>query len=245
MPIKTVKLTLKWAENITPNVRHLAFSYDDPAIFQFTPGQFITIFVETAEKTLKRSYSIATIAKQSDLIEIAAGYVKDGPGTQLLFGLQPGDSVTAAGPFGRLVLRDEDQPKRFIFVATSTGVTPYLSMLPQLSERLAKQDIEAVVLQGVQKRQDLLYADKFLQFAEQHDNFTFRAHFSREQLTDAKPHEFAGYVQSAFEDLSLNPEHDIVYLCGNPGMIDQSFDWLKEHGFAPQNVRREKYFSAK
>jgi NAD(P)H-flavin reductase len=45
--------------------------------------------------------------------------------------------------------------------------------------------------------------------------------------------------------LSLNPDEDIVYLCGNPGMIDESFAYLKDKGFALQRIIREKYISSK
>ncbi len=39
----------------------------------------------------------------------------------------------------------------------------------------------------------------------------------------------------------LDPEQDIVYLCGNPNMVDQSIELLTEKGYSPLAVRREKY----
>ena len=242
MPVKTYQLTLNWAENITKNVRHLAFTYDDPEIFAYAPGQFITIHFEFDGKSFKRSYSIATIPGRSDLIEIAAGFVEGGPGTGLLFNLQPGESIKVMGPFGRLILRDE-QPKRYILMSTSTGVTPYRSMLPELAERIRRDGIQVVVLEGVQRREDLLYGDDFTAFAKEHPNFEFRAHYSREVLSDPKPYEYHGYVQTSLEELKPNPEHDIVYLCGNPAMIDSAFANLTALGFDVKNVRREKYIS--
>jgi NAD(P)H-flavin reductase len=50
-------------------------------------------------------------------------------------------------------------------------------------------------------------------------------------------------VQSSFPELDLNPEEDMVYLCGNPGMVDESFSDLKDRGFAIQRIVREKYIS--
>ena len=46
-------------------------------------------------------------------------------------------------------------------------------------------------------------------------------------------------------ELNLNPERDIVYLCGNPDMVDQAMAWLKELGFPVARVRREKYLFAR
>lgn len=244
MPIQTYSLTLERAEMIGRYVRHLAFKRTDGEPFNYTPGQFITFHFEHQGKTLRRSYSIASIPGQTDLIEIAVGYIEGGPGTELLHGLQPGDALQAAGPFGRLVLRDE-QPQRYIFIATSTGVTPYRAMLPELAQRLQQQDLQVVLLEGVQTREDLLYKDDFLNFALNHPNFEFRAHYSRLAIdNNAEGFEHEGYVQTALSDLQLNPESDIVYLCGNPGMIDDSFEQLKAFGFDPKNVRREKYISS-
>jgi NAD(P)H-flavin reductase len=48
-------------------------------------------------------------------------------------------------------------------------------------------------------------------------------------------------VQGALADMTLEPEHDIVYLCGNPNMVDQAIELLTEKGYSPLAVRREKY----
>ncbi len=243
MPIKTFTLQLEWAEMITPNVRHLAFRTVEGEAFTFVPGQFIRIqFTTTDGHELKRSYSIATISSESDLIEFAAGYVEGGPATHFLFGLQPGDTMTASGPFGRLILKDE-QPKRLILVATSTGITPYRAMLPELVARIQTHNMEIHVLEGVQYKRDVMYANDFLAAAKQQANFHFHAHLSREKETDLDDYESCGYVQTSFDTLQLNPETDIIYLCGNPNMIDNAFEDLKARNFEIKNIRREKYIS--
>jgi len=243
MGIQTFPITLQRAEMISLKVRHLWFSADDhPNGLPFVPGQFITVHFEAGGNKLRRSYSIASIPGESTLLEVAVGYVEDGPGTQLLHNLQVGEKLAVNGPFGRLILRDE-QPKRYIFVSTSTGVTPFLSMLPELSKRLQNGALEVILLEGVQKKCDALYVNKFLDFAETHGNFHFHTHYSREKLSDPKPYEYEGYVQMAFSKLHPTPGDDIVYLCGNPSMIDDAFEQLKNLGFEIKNVRREKYLS--
>jgi len=244
MAIQTFKLILESTEMVTPNIKHLAFVAKDNVPFDYVPGQFITVRFDGGERELKRSYSIASIHGESQLIEIAASYVKDGPGTDLLFHLETGAQITASGPHGRLTLREE-KPKRYVLVATSTGVTPYRSMLTELATRIENDDLEVVVLLGVQRREELLYSQDFVDFADQHPNFTFRAHYSREFPEDNQPYEYQGYVQNAFADINIDKDNDVVYLCGNPNMIDDAFEQLKEFGFESQQVRREKYISAK
>lgn len=243
MAINTFSITLAESFMISPKVKHFIFTCDLAPAFHFLPGQFITIHFERDGKTLRRSYSIANEPQQNNKIEFAAGYVEGGPGTELLFNLKPGDNIQINGPFGRLILKDET-PKRYILVATSTGITPFRAMLNQLSQLLQEHpSLEIVILQGVQKKEDLLYSTDFLTFSQTHPTVRFLPCFSRESTDDLQDGEFSGYVQQTFPELNLNPEQDMVYLCGNPGMIDDAFNELKDRSFVIQRVIREKYIS--
>lgn len=245
MPIKTFPIVLEEAFMLSPKVKHFTFKALEEPPFNYIPGQFITVHFEKEGKILRRSYSIANIPEKNNRIEFAAGYVEGGPGTEYLFNLKPGDSIQITGPFGRLVLK-ENNPKRYILVATSTGITPYRAMLAELKRRLETEpELEIVILQGVQTREDILYGKEFAALAAACQRVTFQAHLSRETAVDESQHEYLGYVQSAFSKLKLNPQQDMIYLCGNPGMIDESFNLLKEEGFNLQQIIREKYISGK
>lgn len=239
-------IVLESAFDLSPNVKHFVF-HCEKADFTFISGQFITIHFECNgyDKTLRRSYSIAC-SPQSHRIEFAAGYVKNGAASEMLFGLKPGDRLSISGPAGRLILKEET-PKRYLFLSTSTGVTPFRSMLPELAQRFEKYpELSVVLLEGVQYQQDVLYADDFLKFASVHHRFQFHPCYSREKTADSlKAHERIGYVQGQLDALNVNPENDVVYLCGNPGMIDETFAALKEKGFDATNILREKYISSK
>lgn len=243
MQINTFPIVLEESFMISPKVKHFIFNCSLSPAFDYLPGQFITIHFEHAGKQLKRSYSIANQPSNNNRIEFAAGYFEGGPGTNLLYNLKPGDTIQINGPFGRLTLKDE-MPGRYILVATSTGTTPYRAMIPKLSEAIQNNPkLQVVILQGVQKKDEILYPADFLSFASQFKQVSFRPYLSREKPEELNENEYSGYVQHAFPELNLNPEQDIVYLCGNPGMIDDAFNYLKEHGFAIQNIVREKYIS--
>lgn len=242
MQIDLFPISLEDAFMISPKVKHFIFRTGLNPVFQHIPGQFITIHFEHQGKMLKRSYSIANAPSHDNRIEFAAGFVEGGPGTDLLFNLSSGDTININGPFGRLILKEQN-PKRYIFAATSTGITPYRAMLPALRQRLTDdKNLHIVILQGVQKHEDLLYAEEFIDFAN-HPRVSFQARLSRAQTHELQAHEHTGYVQHAFPDLKIDPQHDVVYLCGNPGMIDESFEYLKAQGLPMQHIIREKYIS--
>jgi ferredoxin-NADP reductase len=243
MAIETFPVELAWRRRATPHVLHLAFKRQDGAALEFVPGQFINLHFETEGGGTHRSYSIANPPRPDGLLEIAMSPVGGGLASPPPILPEPGDTVAASGPYGRFVLRDEP-PCRYVLVGTGTGITPYRAMLPLLAERLAA-GFRAHIALGVWRREELLFGEDFLAFAEANQQAVFTGCYSREQPEHPAPWEHAGYVQTLFSHLELDPSSDVVYLCGNPGMIDESFEILKAMGFGVKQVRREKYVSAR
>lgn len=235
-------ITLEDTTMLSPHVKHFIFKHQHAVPFHFEPGQFITLHIKHQDNILKRSYSLANSPKLDNCLEFAAGFVPQGVGSDFLFKLKPGDTVQATGPFGRLTLKSPD-PLRYILVATSTGITPYRSMLPTLTQRLEENPVlHVVILQGVKKRIDLLYHEEFKTFAKTSDRIQYYACLSQE-TSPLEKDEHQGYVQTLLSKLSLSKEEDMAYLCGNPSMVDDAFQLLKEEGFAVTQIIREKYIS--
>jgi len=239
----TRRFTLKWSKMITPGVLHLAFAREDKLALPFTAGQFITLHIEGPQKILHRSYSLANAPNQiDDVIEIACAKVEGGVASNLLFNMKPGDVVSASGPYGLFVLKEET-PARYILIATGTGVTPYRSMLDEIKARFMKlqPELEVILILGVRHTNDLLFKEEFLEFSKKYPRFKFYACYSQEKKSSLEDFERLGRVQEIFKELNLNPAQDIVYICGNPNMIDDTFALLTNSGFDRKNVRREKY----
>lgn len=245
-------MTLAWTKHLAPNVLHVALEPSVPdQTFEYIPGQFITLHFSKDDKEFNRSYSIANPPNSSKYIEFAISYLPDGIASEEIFHMKPGEQVNASGPAGRLVLLDQ-HPKRYILVATGTGVTPYRSMLDQIQEISKTTDTKFLLLFGVRNPQECLYYDEFMAVKNNNKNFDFHVFYSREvpvntdpNLTAANSHIHNGYVQTGFDHFNLNPDDDMVYLCGNPNMIDDAYPVLISKGFTAKNVRREKYISSK
>jgi len=236
---------------LAPTIAHLSFVRDDGQPLDFIPGQFLQVHFHYADGTAtKRSYSLATLHDHAqapgDAVEIAVSYVAGGAATALFEGLDIGDRIDASGPYGRFCLAPADSNRRYLLIATGTGVTPYRAMLPQLEALFAQRDVRVVLLFGARSPEELLYGEEFRAFAERHPGrFRFMPCFSRVLPGEPHPDVRHGYVQQFLPEVAPDADGDIAYLCGNPNMVDACFEALKDAGMAVPQIRREKYVSSK
>ena len=243
-------LRLIGSRMLAPSVRHLEFARDDGLPLDFIPGQFIQVHFNYPDGTAtKRSYSLATMHDHAlgpgEAVEIAVSYVVGGAATALFTALDEGQQIQASGPYGRFCLGAADANRRYLLIGTGTGVTPYRAMLPQLRQVMAARKVEVVLLFGARTPEELIYGEDFYAFAADNPGFRFVPCFSRE--LPANPHADVrrGYVQDALAEFTPDAAGDIAYLCGNPNMVDATFEALKLAGLPVPHIRREKYVSSK
>lgn len=243
--VNKFKLIFQDKIQLTDNTYHFIFTTDLEQGLMFKAGQFISLHIDKDGKEHRRNYSIANSPNLKNKIEIAIAYLPNGLASNLLANLSPGDIITASGPYGQFILKDEVLPQRYILIGTGTGITPYKSMLPDLSQLLTLHNLQVIILQGVRAAKDLLYSEDFVNFVDQNPKANFKACYSREYPSNPKSFEVSGYVQDQLELLGAGTMNDIIYLCGNPNMVDASFQKLLDLGVDRANIRREKYISSK
>jgi len=242
MALERFELELVSFEDISQNTRHFTFKRTDKKKLNFIAGQFITLLLTNAEGELKRrSYSIASIPSKNDFIEIGISFVKGGIASETTFGMQIGDKIKAMGPAGRLTLKDEEFTRIFL-VGTGTGIVPYRAMSEEIANNFSDKNINIIL--GARTREDAIYSQYFINLDNENKHVNFTLCLSREENLIAS-FEQKGYVQQQFDNFKINPKTDVIYLCGNPHMIDDAYENLLKKGFEQKNVRREKYISPK
>ncbi len=251
MPKSNPRVTIISNEWITEKIRLLKLKTHDADRISYIPGQFISFHFpdpDNGDKLLRRSYSIASLHPSTENIteiDIVLTILPDGLASNFFDAAKVGMEVEMSGPYGALVLAKE-LPKRIFLVATSTGVAPFRTMLPQIAEMLdAGTEIDIELILGVQTPTEALFAEDFRAFTKAHPRFQFNLCYSRAAAHELQADEYSGYVQYRLEALAPTPENDLVYLCGNPDMIDNAYKLLTERGFSPRQVKREKYISGR
>lgn len=241
-------IVLKEKRQLSPSTMELTYVREDKGVIAYLPGQFFSIdFLHLGEEK-SRSYSAA--GRVDDLrsnkeVSFAIAAVPEGAASHYFFNSKPGDHAKMSGPFGALTLPRTD-PLRYLLIGTGTGVAPYRAMLPELERRMqVNPKLKAVLVMGVRSPQELIYGTEFEALAQCCQSFSFHACYSRHMPDLPQAHEHFGRVKLLFEQLKPDPVPDVVYLCGNPDMVDESAVWFSEKGFSAKGLKKEKYkFSA-
>ena len=110
--------------------------------FLFQPGQYATLWLTHRGETIPRPYSIASSPLETRSLEFYINLVEDGDLTPSLWDPEVMrslrnrcDDTTLAitGPKGKFVL-DFNDPRDLVFVASGTGLAPFISMTRKLNE---------------------------------------------------------------------------------------------------------------
>lgn len=236
--MKAIELigTVKSFRMLTPTVFETTFETDKP--LEFSAGQFVSIIIPGAGpkgRDLRRAYSIAS-APETRPIELCVKLVEEGPGTNYLYQLRPGDTFKMMAPYGDFVY--EAKPNRnACFISTGTGIAPFRAMLTSkfYQDHPAAQ---ALCLLGVRTEDELLYLDTFKEFP----HIEFVAAVSQPQTTWTG---FKGRVTDYLRSLEtknypwLETEY---YLCGNGAMIQEVKAFLQEKGVNKDSIHQEIYY---
>lgn len=239
---------------------------DGGLVAPYLPGQFIqlglpadgvapAVDAPTRTKLVKRSYSIASAPREVDAYELLIAFVENGKLTPKLSGYGVGDRLWHDPvPKGHFTMERVARGRDLVFVATGTGVAPFVSMLRQFGSdplRFAR----FVVVHGAREQSDLAYHDELVAASERDRRVRYVPILSRESRASNWAG-LRGHVQAALEPacfqsragFALDPLSAQIFLCGNPAMIDDVRVRLSARGFindtpkTPGNVHFERYW---
>jgi CDP-4-dehydro-6-deoxyglucose reductase len=147
-----------------------------------------------------------------------------------------GTRIQSIGPLGRFVV---PEPLHYdtVFVATGTGVAPFVSQLGHLFASGYDSGHEVDLVFGTRYTYELIYHDLILKWEKQHPNFHYYPTISRPETPDWKGR--VGYVQKIIQNELKGFENKQVFICGLHDMVEQVNALCKGLGFAL--VRFEKW----
>ena len=200
------------------------FRVERPVGLEFRAGQYVKFGLPGNQ----RSYTVAS-APGEDALEFFIELIPGGRLSEPLRSVRPGTQM-AVGPRGKGSFLLDERASHHLFVATVTGVAPFVSIVRnQFREahdapQRARQQ-RFVLLHGASHADEFGYADELSELAARHpDRLSYLPTVSR---PDARRN--AGWtgavgrvdthVRPTLARLGLPPSDTAVYACGNSGMI--------------------------
>jgi Na(+)-translocating NADH:ubiquinone oxidoreductase F subunit len=197
----------------------------------------------------RRNYSMATTsANKKDLrfnVRLATPprgmNCNAGTGSAYLFGLKPGDMVTAIGPFGEFHLKET--AREMVYLGGGAGMAPLRSHLSWLFET-NKTPALVSYWYGARSLQELFYQDYFEELAKKNENFSFHVALS-EPYPDDGWQSYTGFIHTVLKreylDTHPDPKSIEYFLCGPPAMIKAATQMLKELGVDPAQIAFDEF----
>lgn len=214
----------------------------------YRPGQYVTLGLRSNGKVIERPYSICS-SPLEDEIELFIERVPDGELSDPLFALGVGGELIVRRRTKGLFLREApllDEPH--LFVATVTGIAPFVSLLRTLASKARSGDWEPVpivTLQGAARSVELGYAHELVALAEEFSWFTYVPTVSRPWEDPEWRGEWGRVedVMRKYADLAgMRPGRGGIFLCGHPGMISGARAIMRRAGFDNKAIREEQYW---
>lgn len=111
-----------------PNTATFTFRAPSGALFDFLPGQFLTLEIAAPGGTVHRTYTISSSPSRPRSISITVKAQAGSIGTRwMLDNLVPGVRIKALGPAG-LVSHLNHGAEKYLFISAGSGITPMMSM---------------------------------------------------------------------------------------------------------------------
>ena len=164
-----------------------------------------------------------------------------GVGSAYVFGLKPGDTVTAIGPFGDFHLKPTQ--KEAVYIGGGAGMAPLRAHLSHLLE--TQHSARRVSFwYGARSRQEIFYDDYFTALAQAHPNFSFHLALSSPLPDDAWTGP-TGFIHDVVAEQYLRTHPNLpaveFYLCGPPQMIQACTRLLAGLGVAPGQIAYDEF----
>ncbi|MFQ5787910.1 MAG: NO-inducible flavohemoprotein, partial [Thermodesulfobacteriota bacterium] len=199
---------------------------DGKTIITCKAGQYISIMLELPEGgVVFRNYSLS-YSPNGKFYRISVKREENGLVSNYLHDtLCQGDKIQINPPYGRLCLKETDNPA--VLISGGVGITPMMSILQDAAERQLARQI--YFLHGTRNRNTHAFKDDVVTLSSDHDNFNHQFFYSRNSVKSADTKEGRMTMDSIKEIVGHKKDVEF-YLCGPAQMMKHLYRELINWG---------------
>ncbi|MDI5933596.1 hybrid-cluster NAD(P)-dependent oxidoreductase [Halomonas kalidii] len=224
----------------TWDVRTFCFMAEQPVLFFFKPGQFVTLELEIDGEPIMRSYTISSSPSVPYSFSITVKRVPGGKVSNWLHdNLKAGDELAVHGPVGNFNAIDYPAEK-LLMLSGGVGITPLMSMARWFFDTNAAVDIEFV--HSARTPKDIIYHRELEHIFSRIPEF--RLHIVCEH-SDALGEAWAGFrgylSQQMLELMAPDFLEREIFCCGPTPYMNAVKNLLKNNGFDMSRYHEESF----
>lgn len=223
----------------TWDVRTFCFMADQPILFFFKPGQFVTLELEIDGLPVMRSYTISSSPSVPYSFSITIKRVPGGRVSNWLHDtLHEGQELAVHGPVGLFNAIDAPSPK-VLYLSGGVGITPVMSMARWFYDTNANVDM--VFVHSARSPKDIIYHRELEHMASRIDNFSLHIICEKHGLGEPWAG-YRGYLnQKLLEIITPDFMEREIFCCGPTPYMSAVKRLLEVNGFDMSRYHEESF----
>jgi len=222
-PKNAIQVRVEEVSDVAERIRKFRFApVNGTELPVFSPGSNVTVNMDGPQKRIKNQYSLISSPESRDAYEITVLHVEDSRGGSDFMHTQvsQGDTLWINPPINEFSIYD--LANKHLLIAGGIGITPFMSMAPQLAARGAEFELHY----AMRSKKRAAYADL---------------------LRDQYPDQLYTYQSSLGQRIQFNelldnqPLGTHLYVCGPERMIDDVLEIARQAGWPEEDLHWEKF----
>lgn len=223
----------------THDVRTYCFSMQEPVLFFFKPGQFVTLELEIDGKQVMRSYTISSAPSIPYSFSITVKRVPGGQVSNWLHdNLNEGDLIAVHGPVGQFNCIDYPA-KKVLYLSGGVGITPVMSMARWFFD--TNSEVDMVFAHSARTPRDIIYRSELDYMSTRIENFKLHLISERTEIGQVWSG-YRGYLTRAMLEL-IAPDflEREVFCCGPTPYMRAVRKLLEDAGYDLSRYHEESF----
>ncbi|TVQ69100.1 MAG: hybrid-cluster NAD(P)-dependent oxidoreductase [Oceanospirillales bacterium] len=224
----------------TWDVRTFCFMAEQPVLFFFKPGQFVTLELEIDGQPVMRSYTISSSPSVPYSFSITVKRVPGGQVSNWLHdNLQQGDELAVHGPVGNFNCIDYPSEKA-LFLSGGVGITPLMSMVRWYFDTNATIDINFI--HSARSPRDIIYHREMEHIFSRIPEFKLHIVCERSDELGDSWYGLRGYLDQRMLEL-IAPDYleREIFCCGPTPYMNAIKNILQQNGFDMSRYHEESF----
>ncbi len=224
----------------TPSIKSFFLRLSKP--FAHIAGQHVDVRLTAPDGyRAMRSYSIASAATSSGIIELAIERLPDGEVSSYFHDVAAvGDEIELRGPLGGHFLWPEPAVDAVLLIGAGSGLVPLMAMIRH--RRTPSPAVPTALLLSARTAADVLFSDELHALEIDDAGFILALAITREKPTRASDfgRRIDGVmVQDVVARLHRRPSQ--LFVCGSNGFVNIATEGALLAGLPPSIIKTERY----